>query len=183
MKRMTAVVVAALALVGLLAAIAPAMAGGGGGGIDDPKGDPLYVIIEVTWDGDPSHAGSWTVWGPRWAPVVGTGTILASCPGGGDPSTCLDMSGYQFTFKGKTMQFDEVYVSGVDASPQSHHVVLADVDGDGVYIGSLSAAKYIWADAASSSTLYHDRIDYEVTVSGGAVTNFRYLEYEHKKLK
>jgi len=63
------------------------------GGIDDPEGFPLYVIIEVTWNGDPDTTGSWTVWGPRWNPVVGPGgTVLASCEQG-DP-TCLDMSYY-----------------------------------------------------------------------------------------
>lgn len=154
---------------------APALLGGGGG-INNPPGNPLYVIIEVTWDGDPAHNGDWTVWGPKWNPEVGTGTILTSC------TDCLEMN-YEFQFKGKTLQFDEVYVPGVDASPQIHHVVLKDSDGDGIYTGSLSAAKYIWGGAAPSSTLYHDRIDYDVTVTDGQVTNFHYLEYEHKKLK
>ncbi|MBI2855541.1 MAG: hypothetical protein HYX93_01690, partial [Chloroflexi bacterium] len=153
MKRL--VIVGIVAVLAVLWGVVPALAGGGGGGISNPPGNPLYVIIEVTWDGDPSHAGSWTVWGPRFDPVVDTGTILASCPGGGAPSTCLDMSGFQFTLRGKTLHFDETYVPGVDASPQTHHVVLNDVDGDGTYTGSLSAAKYIWGGADPSSNLYH----------------------------
>jgi hypothetical protein len=63
-------------------------------------------------------------------------------------------------------------------------VVLTDVDGEGVYTGSLSAAKYNWGGDPPSGNLYHDRIDYEVTVDeSGIVTNFHYLQYEHKKLK
>lgn len=158
-------------LVLLLVIGLPAVAGGGGGGINNPAGVPLYVIIEVDWDGQ-SAKGDWTVWGPRWDPSVG-GTVLASC------TACLAMN-YQFTFHDKTVQFDEAYVSGVDATPQIHHVVLRDVNGDGTYTGSLSAARYTYDPAA---ILYLDRIDYTITFDeDDQVTTFRYLQYEHKKM-
>lgn len=149
------------------------------GGIDDPQGVPLYVIIEVEWDGV-SPQGDWTVWGPKWSPEVGgSGVILTSC------TDCLDMN-YTFIFKGRTVQFDETYVAAVDATPQTHHVVLHDHDGDGTYTGSLSAAHYFpWAPEADGSwaTLYFDRIDYTVTFDeNGNVVWFHYLQYEHKKL-
>ncbi len=176
----------AAVFVALLAGGAiPAVAAGGQSshGIDNPAGNPLYVIIEQVWDGNPAHAASWTVWGPRYAPELGSGPILASCPAGGAPSSCIDMSGFSFVLKGNTMQLDETYVPGVDATPQTHHVVLHDVDGDGVYTGSLSAERYVYVGSNPSGTLYHDRIDYQVTVTDGAVTAYRYLEYEHKKVK
>lgn len=166
----------------LVTAVPVAAARGGGGGINDPLGNPLYVIIEVTWDGDFTDADqdgyqdstTWTVWGPEWAPVVG-GTILAQA------TDCFDMGVYTFTFHGKTVHFDEEYVSGVDACPQVHHVVLHDIDGDGKYTGSDPASKYTFPTRPGE--LYHDRIDYEITFdSFGAVTNFRYLEYEHRKM-
>lgn len=37
------------------------------GGINDPGGVPLYVIIEVDWDGTSTH-GDWTVWGSPMGP-------------------------------------------------------------------------------------------------------------------
>ena len=171
------------AVVALMVGLFAVNGGGqaeGNGGIDDPGGVPLYVIIEVTWDGSSADANAdgwtdsttWEVWGPRYSPAVG-GTSLTSC------SDCLDFSAYSVDMKGKTMQFDEVYVPGVDATPQIRHVVLKDTDGDNVYTGSLSAQRYefegVWA-------LYMDRIDYTVAVdSAGNITDFRYLEYEHKK--
>ena len=138
---------------------------GQGGGI------PLYVIIEVNWDG--TGMGDWTVWGPKWNPQVGVGSPLTSC------TDCLEMN-YSFVFKGKTVQFDEVYVSGVDATPQVRHVVLQDIDGDGTYTGSLSAERY---EFPGVNALYMDRIDYEISFdSGRNLTGFQYLEYEHKKM-
>ena len=104
----------ALLLVGLSSA-GSALATSQGHGILNPgkdNGVPLYVIIEVNWDG--TGNGDWTVWGPLWEPAVGTGTVLASC------TNCLAAS-YNFVFKGRTVQFDEVYVSGVDATPQVRH--------------------------------------------------------------
>ncbi len=162
-----------------LVAAVPVAAGGGGGGINNPPGNPLYVIIEVTWDGT-SNDGDWTVWGPVWSPVVGTGTVLVSC------ANCLDMSNYTFTFHGKTVHFDEVMVSGVRATPQQNHVVLKDKNGDGTYTGSLAAGHYFpWAPEPDGSWAIHyfDRIDYEIGFDdSGNVTSFRYLQYEHKKL-
>jgi len=167
-------VLAIAALVAVLAGAVPALAGG----IDDPPGVPLYVIIEVTWDGS-SAEGDWTVWGPAWDPVVG-GELLTSC------SNCLEMN-YGFTFKGKTVHFEEIYVPTVDATPQVHHVVLHDLDGDGTYTGSLSAAHYFpWRAEPDGSwaVLYFDRIEYNITFDAdGNVTDFHYLQYEHKKLK
>ena len=179
MKRFAAL--SSLALVLLLGlAATPVLAGGGGGGINNPPGNPLYVIIEVNWDGL-SPNGDWTVWGPKWAPVVGVGVPLTSC------TDCLDMSNYTFTFHGKTVHFDEVMVEGVDATPQAHHVVLADKDGDGTYTGSLAAGHYFpWAPEPDGSWPIHyfDRIDYEITFdSDGNVAEFSYLQYEHKKLE
>lgn len=170
------VLVTLVMLLGLAVSVSLAFAGG----IDDTEGVPLYVIIEVTWNGDPEAAGSWTVWGPLWDPVVDTGDVLASCSGGGAPETCLDMSSYEFVFRGKAVHFDEVYVPGVIGHPQVRHVVLHDTDGDETYSGSLPSECYEFpgVDAA-----YHDRIDYEITFdSDDEVTDFYYLEYEHKKL-
>jgi hypothetical protein len=180
-KKLAILIMALVLLLGLAAT--PVIAGGGEGGIDNPKGNPLYVIIEVTWDGNPAHAGSWTVYGPLWDPVVG-GPILSSCPGGGTPDTCLDMTNYAFTFHGKTVHFDEVMVEGVRATPQAHHVVLKDKDGDGTYTGSLAASHYFpWRDPPDAIH-YFDRIDYDITFDeNGNVTNFHYLQYEHKKLE
>lgn len=138
-------------------------------GISDPEGFPLYVIIEVNWDG--VGMGDWKVWGPKYSPVVGTGDVLSEC------TECLEMN-YDFEFKGKTVQFNEVYVSTVDGRPQSHKVVLTDVDGDGLYTGSLPAARY----NLQEGYIYLDRIDYEAEFVNGEVSSFRYLEYEHKKL-
>ena len=143
-----------------------------GPGVNDPAGVPLYVIIEVDWDGS-SPNGDWTVWGPKWDPEV-DGILLTGCP------DCLEMN-YTFTFKGKTVQFDEIYVSGVDAAPQVRHVVLHDLDGDGTYTGSLSAEYYVWE--GSGTILYMDRIDYDISFDeDGNCINFHYLQYEHKKL-
>jgi hypothetical protein len=72
---------AGLLAIMCLASITPVSAGG----IGNPPGFPLYVIIEVNWDGV-SPMGDWTVWGQKWAPEVGNGTILSSC------TICLDMN-------------------------------------------------------------------------------------------
>ena len=172
MKKIAILAVAFVLLLGLTAM--PVIAGEGG--INNPPGNLLYVIIEVNWDGVSAN-GDWTVWGPAWAPVVGTGPVLASC------TDCLDMSNYAFTFHGKTVHFDEVMVEGVHATPQESHVVLTDKDGDGTYTGSLAAGHYFpWRDPPDAIH-YFDRIDYEITFDGdGNVTDFSYLQYEHKKL-
>lgn len=157
----------------LLALAVPASALAQGHGIMNPgdsQGVPLYVVIEVNWDG--TGGGDWTVWGPKWNPQVGVGSPLTSC------TDCLEMN-YNFVFKGKTVQFDEVYVPGVEATPQVRHIVLQDIDGDGTYTGSLPAERYEY----QAGYLYLDRIDYEISFdSGKNLTDFRYLEYEHKKL-
>ncbi|MFC2045126.1 hypothetical protein ACFLUH_00400 [Chloroflexota bacterium] len=174
MRKIAIVVIAVVALT--MAFAIPVLAGGGGGGINNPPGNSLYVIIEVSWDGTDDY-GDWTVWGPTWSPLVG-GTLLTSC------TDCLDMTNYTFTFHGKTVQFDEVMVEGVSATPQAHHVVLSDKDGDGTYTGSLSASHYFpWRDAPDEIH-YFDRIDYDITFdSEGNLIDFHYLQYEHKKLK
>lgn len=164
-------------LIGMLLLLGVTTGLAGAGGLSTAaKGVPLYVIIEVTWDGS-SPTGDWTVWGPKWAPVVGEehgGTILSSC------TSCLNMN-YDFTFHGKTVQFDELYVPGVNATPQVRHVVLSDVDGDGTYTGSLAAEHYTWE--GSSAILYMDRVVYDLTFDeNGNLVRFHYLEYEHKKL-
>lgn len=164
----------------LLVLVVPVMAGG----IDDPDGVPLYVIIEVTWDGDPNRDGSWTVYGPLWDPVFG-GPVLSSCPQG-PLGSCLEMN-YDFKFRGNTVHFDETMVSTVVGTPQTHHVVLFDKDGDGTYTGSLNALHYFpWRAEPDGSyaILYFDRLDYEITFDpDGNVTDFYYLQYEHKKLE
>jgi hypothetical protein len=172
--RKLMIALAITALVAILAGVVPASAGG----IDDPPGVPLYVIIEVDWDGV-SDYGDWTVWGPAWDPEVG-GTMLTGC------TNCLEMN-YEFTCHGKTVHFDEIYVPAVDATPQVHHVVLHDLDGDGIYTGSLSAAHYFpWRAEPDGSwaVLYFDRIEYDIAFDEDCnVTDFHYLQYEHKKLE
>lgn len=123
----------------------------------------------------------------RLGTQVGVGDPLTPCAGGGDPDTCLDMSNYSFTFHGKTVHFDGVMVPTVRATPQSSHVVLKDLDGDGTYTGSLAAAHYFpWRAEPDGSwaVLYFDRMDYDITFDeAGNVIDFHYLQYEHKKLK
>jgi len=91
-----------------------------------------------------------------------------------------------FCLEERIEQFDEVMVSGVHATPQRSHVVLKDIDGDGIYTGSLAAGHYFpWAPEPDGSWAIHyfDRIDYEITFdSDGTVADFSYLQYEHKKL-
>lgn len=146
-------------------------------GVESSLGIPLYVIIEVDWDGV-SPAGDWKVWGPKWNPSVG-GTPLTSC------TDCLDMN-YNFKFVGKTVQFDEIFVDTVVATPQVRHVVLHDNDGDLTYTGSETAEHYFpWAPESDGSyaKLYFDRLEYEVTFDENQnVTDFHYTQYEHKKL-
>jgi len=170
MKKLAILVAVVAFLIGIVSSVSAK-------GIDNPPGVPLYVIIEVDWDGI-SPDGDWTVWGPKWSPAVDD-TLLTGC------TDCLEMS-YDFTFHGKTVHFDEVMVESVRATPQKSHVVLHDKDGDGIYTGSLSAAHYFpWAPELDGSwpILYFDRIDYDVTFDeDGNVTNFHYLQYEHKKL-
>jgi hypothetical protein len=165
----------------IFSATTSVMAAKDGAGIDDPPGIPLYVIIEVSWDGTGDY-GDWTVWGPKWDPLLG-GTLLTTC------TECLDMSNYEFSFRGngKTVHFEEVMVPTVLATPQTKHVVLRDDDGDGTYIGSLTAMHYFpWRPEPDGSfaVLYFDRIDYEIAFDNeGNVIDFYYVQYEHKKLE
>jgi hypothetical protein len=71
-----------------------------------------------------------------------------------------------------------VFVPGVNATPQMRHVVLQDKDGDGTYIGSLSAEHYTFP----TGRMCMDRIDYDITFNqDGTLLDFHYLEYEHCK--
>jgi len=138
------------------------------------KGWLHYVDIVVEWDGNPSHAGSWNVYAIN---VDGDdiGEWIAGCTGGGVPDSCLNMSSYNFEFKGKTLQFDETYVSGVTAYPQTHHVVLHD-DGKGVYTGR-NTARYDFP--TRPGRIFMDVMDYEVkTDESGNITEFKYIEHE-----
>jgi hypothetical protein len=154
-----------LAVALLLGVVSSAIAKG----FNNPPGFPLYVIIEVDWDGI-TPMGDWTVWGPKWDPVTG-GTPLTAC------TNCVGVD-YDFTFHGRTVQFDEVYVPGVIAYPQVRHVVLhEEKDEPGVYTGSLPAECYEFPSRVGA---FHDRIDYRIEFDGdGSVVDFHYLEYEH----
>jgi hypothetical protein len=167
MKKLLLILVSAFLIFGF-ASVVKAQ------GIDNPEGVPLYVIIEVNWNG--TGEGDWKVWGPVWEPVVGTGTTLSEC------TSCLDMN-YDFVFKGHTVQFDEIMVPTVVGTPQAKHVVLRD-DGTGTntYVGSEAAEHYFpWVEG--SAILYFDRIDYEIQFNeDNDVKSFHYLQYEHKKL-
>lgn len=147
-------------------------------GIMNPKGIPLYVIIEVNWDGT-GNLADWTVWGPKWNPIIETGTPLTSC------EKCLDAN-YNFKFKGNTVAFDEMFVDTVTATPQTRHVILHDKNRDGIYTGSEPAEHYFpWTTEPDGSwpILYFDHIDYELTFdSNHNLIDFHYLQYEHKKL-
>lgn len=172
MTKLALVVLSILVIIGTSTVVAKEFHG-----VSDSKGIPLYVIIEVDWDGVAEKA-DWTVWGPRWEPEIG-GELLTSC------TNCLDAN-YEFEFRGNTVQFDEVFVDTVEATPQVRHIVLHDQDGDGTYTGSESAEHYFpWAPEpdGSRAKLYFDRLDYEVMFDEeGNLLNFHYTQYEHKKL-
>ena len=176
MKKKLRILVMGLMVLGIIGlGTSTVLAGVVARGIDNPPGVPLYVIIEVTWDGV-SAKGDWLVHGPAWNPTE-NGVDLSSC------TECLDMN-YDFTFRGPTVQFDEIFVDTVVATPQEIHVVLWDDDGDGTYTGSLAASHYFPWGAESDAVLYFDRIDYEITFDeDGNVTDFHYFQYEHKKLR
>ncbi len=140
------------------------------------EGWPHYVDVVVEWNGNPAVAGSWNVWAVN-KPGYGLGDYLGGCAGGGPPSSCLEMN-YNFVFKGKTLQFDEVYVPGVTAYPQTHHVVLHEKE-PGIYTGSIEA-RYDFP-GESGQYIRMDIIDYKVQVTDGFVTDFYYVEHEFKK--
>lgn len=174
-KWLILVVLAGLVFVGYKVVFAK------GRNLNRGEGWPRYVDIVVTWDGSTDDAdndgntdsSTWTVWGPKWDPQIGEGTPLADC------SDCLDMSTYEFRFVGKTLQFEEIYVPGVAAYPQTHHIVLHDQDGDGIYTGSIDA-RYDFP-GESGEWIRRDVIEYEVSTENGNVTNFYYVEHEYKK--
>lgn len=150
----------------MLGAIAiPAFAAGP----TSPNGWTPYADVYVTWDGLSSSQGSWQV----DTNFDGTGEFgcLATDFGG-----CLDMN-YDFSFKGNTLQFEEVYVDAAIAHPQTHNVVLKDNDGDGTYEGAITA-RY---DAPWSATcpVRMDVIDYTVVTNDGTVEDFSYIEHEY----
>ena len=182
MKNRAVLVVFVVAVLLLLVGLETALAAKEGQGPQiNTRGVPLYVIIEVEWNAltDLAGPGSWTVWGPKWDPEVG-GEKLTSC------GACIEIA-TEFTFHGKTVHFDEVYVPSVTATPQIRHVVLHDPDGDGTYTGSIPAEHYFpWRPEPDGSwpILYIDRIEYTVTFDEeGNLTYFHYLQYEHKKLE
>ena len=147
------------------------------------QGWSQYATIKVDWDGNLAHAGSWNVYaGPYYVTLHPSYTVdqfVTGCAGGGTPSSCLDMSSYNFVFIGNTLQFDEVYVLGVDAFPQTHHVVLQN-DGTGVYTGSITARyDYPGSSGGPTTVTRMDVIKYTVTTSGGTVTGFHYDEVEY----
>jgi hypothetical protein len=161
-----------LIVVFLLAAVTPAMAGPPDKGLG--QGWKEYVTVKVDWDGNPSDEADWNVYaGPYYVtlhPSYTVGDFVTGC------SACLDMSSYTFSFVGKTLQFSETYVSGVEAYPQTHHVVLHN-DGTGVYTGSITA-RYDFPGSAAGVTRM-DVIQYTVTTSGRLVTAFHYDEVEY----
>jgi len=137
------------------------------------KGWSEYVTVKVDWDGTPSDLANWWVYaGPYY--VALHGGVVGDKVTGADNT--LDMSSYVFKFVGSTLQFDETYVSGVEAFPQTHHVVLHD-DVTGVYTGSITA-RYDFPGSTTGVTRM-DVIQYTVTTSGGIVTAFHYNEVEY----
>jgi hypothetical protein len=137
------------------------------------KGWSEYVTVKVDWNGDPLVMGDWNVYaGPYYVTLHG-GSVGDFITGA---SEVLDMSNYNFVFKGDTLQFDEVYVSGVEAFPQTHHVALHN-DGTGVYTGSITA-RYNFPGSSAGVTRM-DVMQYTVTTSGGLVTAFHYDEVEY----
>lgn len=170
-KNMKKLLIVSIIVAFLVVSMGTAMAKGMG------KGWPYYVDVVVDWDGDPNNMGDWNVYAQQY--FVDThsgynvGDFITGC------SACLDMSNYNFVFKGNTLQFDETYVSGVIAYPQTQHVVLHDNDGEGVYTGS-DVARYDFPDEIGQY-IRMDVFEYTVTTTDGVVTDFHYVEKEYKK--
>ncbi len=140
------------------------------------NGWPHYVDVVVSWKGDETVAGSWDVYAIN-KPDYDFGDHVTGCDAGGPPDSCLSMS-YDFVFKGKTLQFDETYVSGVEAYPQTHHVVLHEKE-PGVYTGSIEARYDFPSEIGQYIRM--DVIDYTVKANDNVVTDFYYVEHEFKK--
>jgi len=134
------------------------------------KGWINYIDIEVTWDGIPEHYGTWTAIAVNYRDFT-PGTVVGF-------SDTFEME-YDFELRGSILSFDEVYVSGVEAHPQEHHVVLHDSDGDGIYTGTCTV-RFDWPGVTEFICM--DVIEYEVTTADGVVTNFEYVEHEYYKI-
>lgn len=165
-----------IAVLLLLAAITPVMAGPPGKGLG--KGWEQYVTVKVDWNGNPGQMADWNVYaGPHYVELHGgtKGDFVTGC------SACLDMSSYVFVFTGNnhTLQFNETYVSGVEAHPQTHHVVL-HFNGT-AYVGSITA-RYDFPGSAAG-VVRMDIVQYTIVVSGGSVTSFHYDEVEYVQPK
>lgn len=138
-----------------------------GQGVPQGGGWTPYADVHVTWDGV-SPQGDWWV---DWDLDGDTADDNYGC------NACLDMN-YDFTYRGSTMHFDEVYVEAALAHPQTHHVVLHDNDGDGTYVGAITA-RY---DAPWSPSCHRrmDVIEYWITPSDfGTWGSFFYIEHEY----
>ena len=170
----TKIVLVCVAVMLVLASVSPVIAGPPGKGLG--QGWKEYVTVKVDWDGNPLHQGDWNVYaGPYRVELYGgtVGAFVTGC------SACLEMI-YTFTFVGNTLQFDEIYVSGVEAYPQTHHVVLhvaGTADGVVTYTGSITA-RYDFPGSAAGVTRM-DVIQYKVVVTDGVVTIFHYDEVEY----
>jgi hypothetical protein len=140
------------------------------------KGWPHYVNVIVDWDPTEDNLGDWNVYAQEYYvethPGYNVGDWITGC------SDCLEME-YDFEFVGSILKFEEIYVSGVDAYPQTHAVVLHDPDGDGVYTGSITA-RYDFP-SERGQFIRMDVIEYTVTTIDDTVTYFYYVEKEYKK--
>lgn len=162
MKRLIFLAIAVVLMIGVTK-----VAYAGSGTPYNDKGWRPYADVYVTWDGI-SAKGDW------WVDKDLDGDVTDDNYGCND---CVGVD-YDFLFKGKTLQFDEVYVSGVDAHPQTHHVVLNDLDNDGVYKGSITA-RYDY-DASLACPVRMDVIEYTIDTNQlGSDNYFNYIENEY----
>lgn len=155
-------------IVALSLFLAVATVAKAGQGTPEGNGWTPWADVYVTWNGDTSVQGDWWVDKNMDGDVVDDNYGCDNCVG-------VD---YDFVFKGKTLQFDEVYVDAVEAHPQSHHVVLNDSDGDGVYEGSITARYDYEASLACPTRM--DVIEYTVDTNlEGQDGFFKYVENEY----
>ena len=145
---------------------------------DMGNGWPYYVDILVDWDPTEDNLGDWNVYAQEYwletHPGSGkeVGDLITGC------SNCLEMD-YDFEFVGSALKFEETYVSGVEAYPRTHMVVLHDKDGDGTYTGSITARYDFPREIGEYIRM--DVIEYTVKTDDGRVTDFHYVEKEYKK--
>ncbi len=138
-----------------------------GMGTPEGKGWTPWADVHVTWNGV-SDLGNW------WVDKNLDGNVLDDNYGCDD---CVGVD-YNFRFKGKTLQFEEVYVDAVEAYPQTHHVVLTDIDGDGLYEGSITA-RYDY-NASVGCPVRMDVIEYVIDINlEGQDGFFSYIENEY----